>query len=67
MTPRQKDKVYHWANIARIGTVLEVVERTSQRWLVGGMPGGALVAIVEFQGGAREEITLSDLRIHSRP
>jgi hypothetical protein len=67
MTPRENDKVCHWSNMTRVGTVKKVAATDTTSWYVGGSPGRTLKAEVQWPDGKVELVMLNELKVLERP
>ncbi len=54
--------VYHYLNMAKVGTVVEIKMQTAnQVWLTEGTPMVSKMAVVRFADGSEETLNFSDL------
>jgi hypothetical protein len=67
MTPREKDRVCHWSNMTRVGTVKKVAITETDSWFVGGVPASTLKAEVKWDDGRTQLVMLNELKIVERP
>ena len=67
MTPRERDKVCHWANMTREGIVTKVAVTDTNSWFVGGVPSSTLKAEVRWNDGSVELVMLNELKVIERP
>ena len=53
--------VYHYMNMAKVGTVVEINATNNKIWLTEGTPMVSKVAIVRYEDGTTETLKLGDL------
>ena len=55
-------RVYHWLNMAKIGTVISFKKDPKNKmWLTEGTPSMTVLAVVEFDDGSVEQHKPGDL------
>ena len=56
-------RVYHYRQMSRPGTILEIKSEKSKQWMIGGTSQTRLIAIVKHDDESISKIYTSDLRI----
>lgn len=56
-------RVYHYRQMGRPGTILEIKSEKSKQWMIGGTSQTRLVAIVKHDDDSVSKFFTSDLRI----
>jgi len=64
---RINDRVYHWSNISRSGTVVKVALAKNNKWIVGGVASKSYIIEVKYDDGIIEKTPSNDLRLLERP
>ena len=61
--PRKGDVVQHYLNIRRKGTVIDVISRASNQWLIGGTTANELRVAVQWDDNTTSDHSGQELSI----